>query len=133
MRNWTSNLNTAPRIVLHPKCLTRCPPCLAKLPIFLTQAALSLPQSSATIPAYMRLKNFSASRICYALFGVCCWALLTACDKSAPSDLPMPRTNAVSEATMDRSWTNNMVWIPSGKFMMGNTFSGRLPIDPGRR
>jgi formylglycine-generating enzyme len=67
-------------------------------------------------------------RLCYFLFAICCSALLSACDNKAPSDLPLP-TNTVP-AAVDQRWTNGMVWIASGKFMMGatNGQSDEMPV-----
>ncbi|MGZ4987948.1 MAG: formylglycine-generating enzyme family protein [Limisphaerales bacterium] len=33
----------------------------------------------------------------------------------------VPATNSAAASSTDRSWTNDMVWVPPGKFMMGST------------
>src|SRR4051794_23723292 len=70
----------------------------------------------------MRLKfnQFSISTIGSVLLTVCASALLSGCDKSAQSS-GVAATNSPAPSADDRSWTNDMAWIPPGKFMMGST------------
>ncbi|MGZ5545349.1 MAG: formylglycine-generating enzyme family protein, partial [Limisphaerales bacterium] len=67
----------------------------------------------------MRSKNIPWGA-CYLPIIICCSSLLTACNKSVEST-EVPATNSAAASSTDRSWTNDMVWVPPGKFMMGST------------